>query len=476
MFEEYNLKNINDWQEITNYHQYEFDMKYHYDEFSDEEYSNIIKLFTDVRVEKGKHQISITSNSFFSTQPRLERFLQHCCITKYQDDWYMVYYYDNINNGEPAYYLCDQFYNMIKCIKHLVSSNISDNINESYSYHEVIPNRYVYHTSNPHFRDKIAKEGLIPKGKSESWLSDTKIDGKVIFVVNSNDEYVWDSTYDDDVYRIDTNGLGNKWYNDPNFGRDGIHLITFDSIPVSAIELVYSGSGKCNESYSEVTFNDVVNRVLVGFNEMELNQIFGHVKGLGINIYKRSPYALRFIVGTIRFEILKLEDEWFILEQSPNKYYKCDQIYGLLKCLDEVLGFSKFNESNDVSGYYYKLKFHPALSEEMPLYDKDKLEYLRKYLLVRYGNRYQSIEFHKSGYSWDFGDVIYDCVRLMNDNEFIRLNDIEVYIYDDGWYIVECLDTSINDILYYKCDQIDGLVKFLDDHMVPSFRLSNKNK
>lgn len=220
--ESFDLKNINDWQEITNDHHNEFDMKYHYDEFSDEEYSNILKLFTDIRVERNytgfKHQISITSNSFFSLNND-DYFSMN--ITKYQDDWYMVYYYDNINNGEPTYYLCDQFYNMIKCIKHLVSSNISDNI---------------------------------------------------------------------------------------------------------------------NESYSEVTFNDVVNRVLVGFNEMELNQIFGHIKGLGINIYKRSPYALRFIVGTIRFEILKLEDEWFILEQKPNKYYKCDQIYGLLKCLDEVLG------------------------------------------------------------------------------------------------------------------------------------------
>jgi hypothetical protein len=25
---------------------------------------------------------------------------------------------------------------------------------------EVVPNKYVYHTSNPFFRDKIAKEGL----------------------------------------------------------------------------------------------------------------------------------------------------------------------------------------------------------------------------------------------------------------------------------------------------------------------------
>jgi hypothetical protein len=33
---------------------------------------------------------------------------------------------------------------------------------------EVIPNKYVYHSSVPIFRDKISKEGLIPKGKSEA--------------------------------------------------------------------------------------------------------------------------------------------------------------------------------------------------------------------------------------------------------------------------------------------------------------------
>ena len=114
---------------------------------------------------------------------------------------------------------------------------------------EVIPNKYVYHTSNPVFRDKISKEGLIPKGKSETWLSDTNIDGKVIFVVNSNKEdYRFDSTYDDDIYRIDTTKLNNKWYNDPNFDSDGLHLITFDKIPLSAIKLIYKGSFTLDES------------------------------------------------------------------------------------------------------------------------------------------------------------------------------------------------------------------------------------
>lgn len=68
-------------------------------------------------------------------------------------------------------------------------------LNESKSH--LIPvkvNKFIYHTSNPIFRDKISKDGLIPKGKSESWLSNTNIDGDVIFAVNSiikeEDDYI----------------------------------------------------------------------------------------------------------------------------------------------------------------------------------------------------------------------------------------------------------------------------------------------
>ena len=97
-------------------------------------------------------------------------------------------------------------------MKHLVQSTLYGSkvrrFNEN-NHTPVETNRYVYHTSNPIFRDKIANEGLIPKAKSEAWLSDTKIDGKVIFAVNS-DDYKWDSTYDDDVYQIDTSKINNQ--------------------------------------------------------------------------------------------------------------------------------------------------------------------------------------------------------------------------------------------------------------------------
>jgi len=109
--------------------------------------------------------------------------------------------------------------------------------------------KFLYHKSNPIFRDKIAVEGLIVKGISETWLSDTPINGKVIFATNSEDRSKWfDDDYDDDIYRIDTSELSNKWDKDPNFDGVGIHydshVITFENIPLSAIELIYKGTGK----------------------------------------------------------------------------------------------------------------------------------------------------------------------------------------------------------------------------------------
>lgn len=113
---------------------------------------------------------------------------------------------------------------------------------------EIIPNKYVYHTSNPFFRDKISKEGLIPKGKSESWLSNTEIDGEVIFTVNSdNKKDWWNSTYDDDIYKINTTHLKNKWFVDPNFKLIDKRIITFEKIPLSAIKLIYKGTGKSED-------------------------------------------------------------------------------------------------------------------------------------------------------------------------------------------------------------------------------------
>lgn len=130
-------------------------------------------------------------------------------------------------------------------LRKFIKTTIREFLNENYNTYliEIIPNKYVYHTSNPIFRHKISKEGLITKGSSETWLSDTNINGEVIFAVNSNNKKDWwDSTYDDDIYRIDTTNLNNKWYSDPNFDLKDKRIITFENIPLNSIKLIYKGN------------------------------------------------------------------------------------------------------------------------------------------------------------------------------------------------------------------------------------------
>jgi hypothetical protein len=49
------------------------------------------------------------------------------------------------------------------------------------------------------------------------------------------------------MYRIDTTNLENTWYNDPNFKIQDKRIITFEVIPLSAIELIYKGTGESED-------------------------------------------------------------------------------------------------------------------------------------------------------------------------------------------------------------------------------------
>lgn len=137
-------------------------------------------------------------------------------------------------------------------------------IDQSSGLVPVETNRFVYHKSNPIFRDQIDEVGLITKGKSETWLSDTPIEGEVIFATNSDDENDWfDSQYDDDIYQIDTTKIDNVWYGDPNFGwgDDNKHIITFDNISKNAIKLIYKGTGENLDTINESSLSPLKRRM-----------------------------------------------------------------------------------------------------------------------------------------------------------------------------------------------------------------------
>lgn len=108
------------------------------------------------------------------------------------------------------------------------------------------PNKFIYHKSNPNYRNIINKEGLQPQ-KGDQWLDDTRINKKAIFATNSDNKNDWfDSTYDDDIWQIDTSKIPNiKWYPDPNFNwkKNNKHIFTIQPILRNVIKLIKKGTG-----------------------------------------------------------------------------------------------------------------------------------------------------------------------------------------------------------------------------------------
>lgn len=120
---------------------------------------------------------------------------------------------------------------------------------------KIIPNKIVVHKSNPLFRDGILEEGLkVRVGEcyqiyvNREQTNPNKIKCKpVIFATDSMDEDdMFDSTYDDDIWVIDTECANVTWYKDKHFegGDYKYHIVTFEDISPDCLELIHEGTGK----------------------------------------------------------------------------------------------------------------------------------------------------------------------------------------------------------------------------------------
>lgn len=133
-------------------------------------------------------------------------------------------------------------------IKNLVKENIQKTVPVS---------RFIYHASNPVNRKRILTNG-ISVFRGDQWMGDTPIKGKAVFATNSDNQNDWfDSTFDDDIWRIDTSKLdGVKWLNDPNYEYSK-HIYTHSNIPLEAIELIRQGTGKDYLYTKTFTLDDI---------------------------------------------------------------------------------------------------------------------------------------------------------------------------------------------------------------------------
>jgi hypothetical protein len=135
---------------------------------------------------------------------------------------------------------------------------------------EITPDKYVVHSSNPSNRENISTTGL-QTSLGECYLiyadSNYGEDDEcvpAVFATNSiKKKELFDSTYDDDVWVIDTERANVQWYKDAHFdGGDTKHIVTFEDILVDAIRLIYKGTGgdtwNHHDDETELTISEMI--------------------------------------------------------------------------------------------------------------------------------------------------------------------------------------------------------------------------
>jgi len=196
-----------------------------------------------------------------------------------------IYYKYNIDIEELPHddvdnfidYMVDTYEPVLKMYYYNERKN-SGNINENYSPagKEITPNKIVIHKSSPVWRESILKIGLqVSAGDCyKTYVGYGEKCIPAIFATNSTNKRAWfDSTYDDDVWAINTNLIPNiKWYKDSHFESSKKHIVTFDNIPPEAIELMNEGTGrnlmresdkdKLSKETMMGTFQDIVEETL----------------------------------------------------------------------------------------------------------------------------------------------------------------------------------------------------------------------
>jgi hypothetical protein len=135
---------------------------------------------------------------------------------------------------------------------------------------EITPGRYVVHSSNPSNRENILTTGLqVSLGEcyliyANSNYGEDEECVPAIFATDSlKKKDMFDSTYDDDIWVIDTERANVHWYKDSHFdGGDTKHIVTFEDIPADAIRLIYKGTGgdtwNHHDEEEELTLSEMI--------------------------------------------------------------------------------------------------------------------------------------------------------------------------------------------------------------------------
>ena len=135
---------------------------------------------------------------------------------------------------------------LIDTIKRIVNEEIYSPSGKEYT-----PGEFILHKSNPLWRDNIKLTGLQTSVGDcyKQFVGGDAPCKEAIFATDSvNKDEAFDSTYDDDIWVIDTGCAGVDWYKDRHFDNGDYqkHIVTFNNISPDCLKLIHKGTG---ESY-----------------------------------------------------------------------------------------------------------------------------------------------------------------------------------------------------------------------------------
>lgn len=170
--------------------------------------------------------------------------------------------------------------------------------------------KVLYHKSPISVRNLILKKGLIPTvGDSYKAHWDDKDDlTPYVFLYDhnaiKNGEY--DSTYDDDIYAVDTSQLNKKHlFDDPDNEMIGCYAYDM-AIPTSAIKLVYKGSKNDSNDILMKKHSYIYENLNKNIKFEEYTDEYG---AINISAYDNNDQLMGYTILVIHKDIYSLESE-----------------------------------------------------------------------------------------------------------------------------------------------------------------------
>ena len=187
--------------------------------------------------------------------------------------------------------------------------------------------------------------------------------------------------------------------------------------------------------------------------------------------------------STIKGEIYKLDDDWFVVSMHREFHYKCDQIDGLIHLLKKIKKekSTKILENNiqNSNDYYYPIDYNVFTELQRNAIDINlsnnqikKIEQIFNQKITK--RNYQFIFFDENN-TLSSKEIPFIFIKApLNNKDFIN-NRIEIFRLNDEWFLINWPEKNIiggehqkfyspyGDTykFYAKCDQFDGVIKLL---------------